>query len=194
MRDATAVNSPHSAAVANPNNNGASDATRVLLALAGVLGLIVVLRMALRRVFPGAISHRATRAIRILSRCIVSPRQHLLLIQVGKRLLVVGEGGAQLNRLCEITDDDEVAQILTAVREESTAAGRRFEHLFGRARKSFEEEPAPPATTEALGEAPAEGAFDPTHEINDPALCETHNELAGLSDKVRELARQLRRD
>jgi flagellar biogenesis protein FliO len=190
MRDGTAVNSPRNAVAPSPANNGASDATRVLLALVGVLGLIAVLRMALRRVFPGAISHRATRAIKILSRCIVSPRQHLLLIQVGKRLLVVGEGGAQLNRLCEITDDDEVAQILAAVREEAAVAGRRFENLFGRARKSFEEDPAPSAPTEA----PADGAFDATHEINDPALCETRNELAGLSDKVRELARQLRRD
>ena len=197
MRDAAVASSPQNVAVANPVNNNGLDATRVLLALAGVLGLIVVLRMGLRRVFPGAISQRGTRAIKILSRSIVSPKQHLLLIQVGKRLIVVGDSGAQLNPLCEITDGDEVAEILASVREETVTAARRFENLFGRARKAFDEDSSNVPTTEA----PAESAFDPTHEINgstpqnsDPALCETRNELAGLSDKVRELARQLQRD
>jgi flagellar biogenesis protein FliO len=190
VRDGAAANSPQAAVPSNPTNNNGMDATRVLLALAGVVGLIAVLRVGLRRIFPGAISPRATRAIKILSRSIVSPKQHLLLIQVGKRLIVVGDSGAQLNPLCEITDGEEMAEILAAVREESATAARRFDLLFGRARKSFDEEPAPAPAAEA----PAGAAFDPTHEINDPALCETRNELSGLSDKVRELARQLQRD
>jgi flagellar biogenesis protein FliO len=181
---------PQSAAPANSSTNG-FDPGRVVLALVGVLGLIVLLRVGLRRIFPGAIPHRATRAIKILSRSIVSPKQHLLLIQVGKRLLVVGDSGAQLNPLCEITNEEESAAILAQVREESATAARRFDLLFGRARKGFDEDHAPP---QQPIESPAEAVFDPSHEINDGALSETQNELVGLSDKVRDLARQLRSD
>lgn len=197
LRDRATAHATQNVAAANPTSNNGLDATRVLLALLGVVGLIMVLRIAVRRVFPGAISQRATRAIKILCRSVVSPKQHLLLIQVGKRLIVVGDSGAQLNPLCEITDGEEVAEILATVREETTTAARRFENLFGRARKAFDED----ATSVAATEAPADAAFDPTHEIagatreiSDPALSATRNELAGLSDKVRDLARQLQRD
>jgi flagellar biogenesis protein FliO len=185
-RDGAVAGSSRVPSPANPAKDG-FDPARVVLALAGVLALILILRTGLRRIFPGAISHRATRAIKILSRSVVSPKQHLLLIQVGKRLVVVGDSGAQLNPLCEIADEEEVAAILSQVREESATAARRFDLLFGRARKEIEEDhtPAPAA-------APCDAAFDPTHEINDPALIQTQNELTCLSEKARELARQLR--
>ena len=101
---------------------------------------------------------------------------------------MVGDSGAQLNPLCEITNEEEVAAILAQVREESATAARRFDLLFGRARKGFDEEHAPAQQIES----PAEAMFDPSHEINHPALSQTQNELVGLSDKVRNLARQLR--
>jgi len=189
VREAAGASVPQPAAPTNSSTNGFEPA-RVVLALVVVLALILLLRVALRRFFPGAIPHRATRAIKILSRSIVSPKQHLLLIQIGKRLVVVGDSGAQLNPLCEITNEEEIAAIMAQVREESATAARRFDLLFGRARKGFDEDHAPPQPIDS----PAEAVFDPSHEINDPALSETHHELVGLSDKVRDLARQLRSD
>jgi hypothetical protein len=38
---------------------------------------------------------------------------------------------------------------------------------------------------------PSESRFDDSHEIVDPSLAQTRNELSGLSEKVRDLARQL---
>jgi flagellar biogenesis protein FliO len=158
------------------------DVTRVLLALIAVVALIFVLMAAAKRIFPGAAPIRASSAVKVLARCPISPKQHLLVIQFGKRLVLVGDTGTNLNPLCEITDPEEAAGLLAQTRDESISAARRFDSFFGLARKGFAETPAPP------GER-----FDDSHEIpaEDPSLEATRKELAGLSDKVRDVARQL---
>jgi flagellar biogenesis protein FliO len=160
----------------------AFDATRVLLALIAVVSLIMVLMAAAKRIFPGSAPVRASSAVKVLARCPVSPKQHLLVIQFGKRLVLVGDTGANLNPLCEISDPEEAAGILAQARDESLSAARRFDSFFGLARKGFAETPAPP-----------EEQFDDSHEIpaDDPSLEATQKELAGLSEKVRDVARQL---
>ncbi len=117
---------------------------------------------------------------------------------------MVGDGGAQLNPLCEITSQDEVEAIVAQVREESATSLKRFEMFFGKARKPYAEEPAQEEiertaeqTADPAGRTEStEGAdvpFDPTHEIVDPAIAQTRDELSGLSQKVRDLAKQLGR-
>ncbi|MGD0463244.1 MAG: flagellar biosynthetic protein FliO [Tepidisphaeraceae bacterium] len=157
-------------------------ATRVILALAGVVGLIFLLRGGARRLFPGAAPVRANSAVKVLARCPISPKQHLLVIQFGKRLVLVGDTGSHLNPLCEISDPEEAAGVLAQARDESMSAARRFDSFFGLARKGFAETPTAP-----------EERFDDSHEIiaDDPTLETTRRELAGLSDKVRDVARQL---
>jgi flagellar biogenesis protein FliO len=158
------------------------DATRVLLALIAVVALIFVLMAAAKRIFPGAAPIRASSAVKVLARCPISPKQHLLVIQFGKRLVLVGDTGTNLNPLCEITDPEEAAGLLAQTRDESISAARRFDSFFGLARKGFAETPAPP-----------DERFDDSHEIpaEDPSLEATRKELAGLSEKVRDVARQL---
>jgi flagellar biogenesis protein FliO len=158
------------------------DATRVLLALIAVVALIFVLMAAAKRIFPGAAPIRASSAVKVLARCPLSPKQHLLVIQFGKRLVLVGDTGTNLNPLCEITDPEEAASLLAQTREESISVARRFDSFFGLARKGFAETPAP-----------SDEHFDDSHEIpaEDSSLEATRKELAGLSDKVRDVARQL---
>ncbi|MDP9173024.1 MAG: flagellar biosynthetic protein FliO [Planctomycetota bacterium] len=188
------------------------DAARVILALGGVIGLILLTRLFAKRWIPGATLHRATDSMKIISRVAIAPRQHLLLVQVGKRLVVVGDTGMHLNPLCEITDANEVEQMLDKVREESIAAASKFDVLFGRARKGFVSSAlsqsvdnisdaegidaagatgfVPQSTPRRLNPV-SESTFDPTHEINDPSVVTTRNELSDLSEKVKDLARQL---
>ncbi len=171
------------------------DTGRIVLALGGVLLLIVLLKAAARRIFPGAAAHRSTRAIKVVSRCPITPRQHLLLIQIGKRLVMVGDSGAQLNPLCEITDADEMANILGQIQDESSSIIKRFDTFFGRARNGYNEEQPAPIQNESPPPAPesddSDSTFDSTHEINDPSILATRKELSGLSEKVRDLAKQL---
>jgi flagellar biogenesis protein FliO len=159
------------------------DFKRVILALAGVIGLILLLRAGAKRFIPGAAAARATSAVKVLARCTISPKQHLLVIQFGQRLVLVGDSGAHLNPLCEISDPDEAARILAQARDESISVARRFDSFFGLARGGFAETPS----------SPPEEHFDDSHEINadDPSFEATRKELAGLTDKVRDVARQL---
>jgi flagellar biogenesis protein FliO len=179
QRDSVSPSSPVTAPVALPTEG--LEPARLVLALGGVVLLIFILSVLARRLFPGVVGPRATSAIKVISRCTITPKQHLLLIQVGKRLVVVGDNGAQLNPLCEITGEEEVAALLGQVREEASAGVKRFEHFFRRSRGNFEQTPE------------AEPEFDETHEMNDPALADTQRELTGLSQKVRDLANELGR-
>jgi flagellar biogenesis protein FliO len=199
------VDKPAPAATGNPTalpQGNSFDATRIMLALGGIVCLIFLLKAAAKRIFPGVAAHRASRAIKVLSRTTISPRQHLLLIQVGKRLLVVGDSGTQLNPLCEIGDESETAALLSQLHEETVSAAWRFDTLFGRARKGFgagEDEPVETeiSTTDTPAESssapPAHAQFDPTHELPDASVAQTQKELSGLSEKVRDLTRQLGR-
>ena len=176
------------------------DPFRVTLALGAVVGLIFLLRVGAKRAFPGAVGVRSIPSIKVLSRSVITHRQSLLLIQVGKRLLVVGDSGAQLNPLCEISSEEEVAALLGQVRDETSVAARHFENLFGKMRRKFDETKLEDAMESE--EAKIAGSrdvtqptdsFDSSHELPDPELAEARQELSGLSEKVRDLVKQLGR-
>jgi flagellar biogenesis protein FliO len=163
------------------------DLPRVVLALGGVIALIFILRAVAKRVIPGAAAHRGSSSVKVLSRCPISNRQNLLVVQFGKRLVLVGDAGSNLNPLCEIADPDEVAAILAHARDESISVARRFESLFGRAQKDFEDVPQ--------SESDRADSFDSSRDIpaQDPLLNDTQKELTDLQEKVRNVARQIGR-
>lgn len=169
---------------AAPASPGAGmDYPRVLLALGVVVGLILALRWVGRMFFPGAAGRGASRAVEVLSRSPLSPKQQVLLLRVGRRLVVVGDSGSQMNPLCEISDPDEIAALVGQLRDEKTAAPTRvFGAMFGKSRRGFESaEPAPAAETPA-------GLRDVEPEEREVASA--RDELSGLRDRVRLLAEQ----
>ena len=123
-----------------PAGTGGFDVRRIVTALAVVLVLILLARWFVRRFFGVAGAARSTRAVQVLSRSTLSPKQQLMLLRVGRRLLVVGDGGGQLNTLSEITDADEVAALVGQVQDDHSAAlSRAFGSLFGRMQGKFGE-------------------------------------------------------
>jgi hypothetical protein len=130
-----------------------------------------------------------------MARTPVSPRHQLMVLRVGRRLLVVADGGAQMNTLSEITDPDEVAALLGQLQDEhGERAGKGFGSLFSKMRGSYEAEPdAEGGDTSA---APVSGGRfaeqHDDHDETDPAVTSTRQELSGLMDKVRMLSRQFK--
>jgi flagellar biosynthetic protein FliO len=162
----------------------AFDPQRVALALGAVLLLIIVLRWIGKRFFSTPGSHRSSRAIQVLSRSILSPKQQLMLVQVGRRLIVVADSGTQMNPLCEIRDADEVAELVGQVHQDKgDSITKTFGQLFGRAKTAFDGD-----------EEKSESAKPTTSDdsIDEPVLSETRNELTGLADRIRLLSRQFR--
>ena len=108
-------------------------AIRTALSLAAVLALIVILFMAGKRFLPRRIfaAQGAGGAIQVLARTAISPKQRILLLQVGRRILVVADGGAALTTLAEITDADEAAALIGQLQSEKSGVGSFTSALNG---------------------------------------------------------------
>jgi flagellar biogenesis protein FliO len=158
------------------------DYSRVLGALAAVLGLIFLLRWCSRFLFTTAVGRRASRAVEVLARAPVSPKQQIMLIRVGRRVIVVGDSGAQMNSLCEVSDPDEVAALVGQLQDERLApAARAFGAMFGRSRRPFE------SSDESATDATLIDEPDETQTV-----ASARDEISGLRDRVRLLAQQFK--
>lgn len=168
------------------------DAGRVAFALAAVVALIFLLRWVAKRFFGVSGVGRSTRAVQVLSRSPLSPRQQLVLLRVGRRLLVVADGGGQINTLSEITDPDEVAALVGQVQDDHADRGAKsFGAMFGKSRGSYEghdDDDSNANATEAEPAALRRGGGDD----DDPAAASARRELSGLMDRVRSLSRQFK--
>ena len=154
---------------------------RVVLALSMVLGLIFAMRWAGKKYFPSAGVPRSGGAMKILSRLVISPKQQLLMIQIGRRIVVVGDASGQMSALSEITDPDETASLIGQIAEEKSAGSvKAFGSLFTRAEENLdrkiEHSEAPPA---------ADSPSAP-----DPVIQTARGEIDELSDKLRLLSAQ----
>jgi flagellar biogenesis protein FliO len=167
-----------------PSAAGAAwDMGKVPIALGGVILLIFGLRWVGKALLPAAAAnHRTCRAVQVLVRSTIAPRQQVILIQVGRRLVLVGTAGAQMSPLCEIRQADEVAEVLAQIRSEKRTAADSFKALFGRAERQFDAREA--ATDE--GEAETHGGSRESA----AATAETRAELSGLIERVQRMARQ----
>ena len=179
--------------------------TRVFSALAIVIALILVLRWIYRRLSSGIGGHRPSQAVRVLGRNVISPRQQVLVLQVGRRVVVVGDSGQQMNPLCEITDAAEVAELVAQLRvERAEPLARKFSTLFGRADAKYDAPPPPMFRPGALAGDESDGgdegeepeyprALPPGAGEDANVVAATREELDGLIDRVRGLSNQFRR-
>jgi hypothetical protein len=140
--------------------------------------------------------------VQVLTRSHLSPRQQLLLVRVGRRLLVVSDCNGQLNSLSEITDPDEVAALVGQMRDEKlTAASRTFGNLLGIWRRAEPADSADEVETDeetyprAAPDVPPPAADDDpdAQADDDPNVLSARSEIHGLMERVRGISSQLRR-
>lgn len=157
------------------------DTTRIGFALLIVLVAIYVSHRVWKKLgMPGGAA-RGAGVLQVVSRLSVSPKQQILLVRVGKRLVLIGNSTTQMNPLCEITDPDEAALLLGEVAQREESSSVTFNSVLGSEEKRFDEE-AETASAEEENEA----------EENE-AMATTRAELSGLAEKVRNLSNQFRR-
>src|SRR5881394_2838588 len=124
----------------NPTN-GDSGMMRVVGALGVVIGSILIVRWASRKFFGLQAGGIGSGPVQVLSRMAIAPRQQLMLIQVGRRIVLVGNCGTSMNPLCEISDADEVAALAGELQQKKrTSATSAFLSIFGKAGAKFEAE------------------------------------------------------
>lgn len=169
------------AQTATPTPTFDFDWSRLLLAMGVVIGLILLMRFVVGKMYPGVGANKGARAVRVLSRSPIAPKQQVLLVQVGRRVIVVGDSAGTLTTLSEISDTDEVATLLGQLENtETTTAPSRFSSLFSKAQDDFtQDEPNPAA------------------DVNHPPAAEieqAQSEISGLIDRMRSLTRAVRRE
>jgi flagellar biosynthetic protein FliO len=158
---------------------------KVVGALALVIGLIFLLRYLARRFLSLPGSGGAGSVMSIIARTQLGPRQQLVLIKVGKRLVMASQTPTQMTPLSEISDPDEIEHILATVApNRADSISRRFDAVIGKEEKKFTEEPG----EQVLLPGDREESDDP----DDPALSSTRQELTGLKHKIKDLARQFK--
>jgi flagellar biosynthetic protein FliO len=111
---------------------------RPLGALAVVAGLIFAVRWLLRR-WAGSGPAGQAGPMEVLARASVAPRQQLLLVRLGKRLVLIGAGGGTMTTLAEVSDQAEVDELMQSVK---AAHGAGLAGLLMRQKKGFVAEPA----------------------------------------------------
>lgn len=107
--------------------------------MAVVLGLIGLAAWFARRWVLGAATGGSS-ALRVLARVGVTPKQHAVLVQCGRRLLLVGASPDRMELLCEITDAVECAELASRVGAANVAPG--FSDALVREARAYGEEEA----------------------------------------------------
>lgn len=93
-----------------------SEVARVAGALALVLGLLLLLRAGVRR-FGGPLSGggRPSGVLEVIGRYPVARAQHLLLLKIGRRVVLLHQSKGGMTALSEVGDPDEVASLLARI-------------------------------------------------------------------------------
>lgn len=115
---------------------------RVIGSLALVLALIVLLKFGAGKFFGiRSASSAANKGIRVISRTVIHPKQQFLLLQVGRKLVLVADSAGTVSPVCEITDPDEVAELSAqALSRPDKATNTVFSKLFQRQSSQLEQE------------------------------------------------------
>jgi len=147
----------------------------LLGALALVIGIIFALRGTLRRFLGGAVAASQSPVVQVLTRVAVAPRNHVLLMRVGNRVLVVSDSAAGMRTLAQIDQPEEVADLLTAVASsKSTSAAGGFRQMLAHFNGSYAKAPAE-----------IEGADDQEFRID-----RARDQVSGLLGKIRNITKK----
>lgn len=142
-----------------------------------VLSLIFGAKWLVPQIWP-AVAAQRNGAVRVLGRTPISPKNQIVLVQVGQRVLVLGENAGSLSTLSTIDDSNEVAVLVGK-------ASARVERIS--------DTETPFSSALAQSNRAYETAEPPTSNVEPVTDQKTAGELTDLISKVRGLARQLGR-
>ena len=144
----------------DPRSN---DVTKVIGALAIVVGLILMLRVFLRKSGSGILTSggKPSGVVEILAKYPVGRAQHVVLMKVARRVLLIHQNGSSMTTLSELSEPNEVAGLLSRLEAGSTERDaerfRRTLTQYMAEHESAQEKPMrqrritmPPAETEIV--------------------------------------------
>lgn len=114
----------------DPRNN---DVIRAILALGIVMFILVGLRAGLRRFGGPLTGGRPSGVLEVIGRFPAGRGQHLVLLKLGRRIVLAYQAKGTMSPLSEISDADEVADLLARIEAGSRQTqGKKFQAILGR--------------------------------------------------------------
>lgn len=157
---------------AGPPAGGSKWMMNTLAALGVVIGLIFLLRwLAKKWGMGGGVRVVSSPIVEVLSRTTVAPKNHVVLLRVGSRILVVNDGSAGMRTLATVDDPDEVAGLLQSV---ESARETSMSNSFGRAMSKLSSQWSSNDDAAELGLDDSEAGVD-----------RVRGALSGLRDRLR---------
>ncbi len=111
---------------------GRSFLTSTTIALVFVIILIFAIAWVFRKAWPGGgMMFGAIPFVNVLGRTSLSPKQSIIAIKVGGRIILVGATEHHLSRIATIDDSEEVAKFLSYIEQtRSSSISSTFKNLF----------------------------------------------------------------
>lgn len=117
---------------------GLSEVLRVGGALAVVVGLLLLFAMLTRRLSGTLRAGRPAGVLEVLARYPVGRGQHLMLLKLDRRVLLVHQSGSNMATLADLREPGEVASLLSRIEAANRESmGGRFQLLLERAGGRF---------------------------------------------------------
>lgn len=148
---------------------------QTITALGIVIGLIFIVRAIMARAGGRFKTITRSQVVEVLSRTAVAPRSHVILLKVGRRVLIVGDNGGALTSLGELTDADEIGQVMQSA---CAGASNSISENFGQLIHRFNQQIEDPVQVTDEGGDEAEFHTD-----------RARDELTSLLSRVKTLAR-----
>lgn len=121
------------------------------------------------------------RVIRVVARTAITPKHHTALLRMGQRLVLVGISGDKMNTLCEITNPQEVAELIARVDTTQSSHATGFENLLAKETADYTES-KPDLHTETI-HADDDHRSHRQGWLKTPALSELKNKLRLLQHR-----------
>lgn len=171
--------------------NTAAESWRLggLVPLIIVLGVMAGAYYVVKRFAPGAVKADGG-LLSVVSRAALSPKHSIALVRVGRRFVLVGISGDNIASLSEVTDEEEVADLVAATGTSRSEMDTGFSDLLGGEAKLFDEADAPcrPGTRSAASgdrESATEGrGIDRTSPLGLPSLAALRKKLKSLDARA----------
>jgi flagellar biosynthetic protein FliO len=139
-----------SEALQRRTSNGLTWRVRDLLPLAAVLGVIACAALLLKRFMPARRMLGGAGVLEVLARTPVGPKQNVVLVRMGRRMVLLGVTAENVNPLCIVEDPNQVAELLgEAASSRPNSASAEFQRSFLAEAQQFVDS----ADDDPLGEA-----------------------------------------
>jgi len=156
------------------DSDGSAWMLKTVTSLGVVIGLILIMRMVINKLSGRPAIGSRSGIVEVLSRTSISPRNQVLLLRLGQRIIVVSEGPAGVRTLADLDDPDEVSQLLATVSASRPGSiTQSFNQLLNRAGSEMDN--------------PRSFAQDHGTDEDEHAVDRTRNELSGLLSKIKSM-------